>query len=83
VKLERANDLEVLEDIKDKFHRLPMVLVPASREEMASVTEVALELKVQACLYKPFEAAELLERLAEVRRQELREALGLWHLEGG
>ena len=68
--------LEVLEEIREQHPRLPVVLVTGYREEMAPAIEVALKIGAYTCLYKPFQIERLLQVVGEIRRQELRRALG-------
>jgi len=76
MKLNHVSGLDVLKQIRDKFPRLPVILVTGYGKEMTSLIEAALEINAYACLYKPFEIEELLQLLTEVRRQELSRALG-------
>ncbi len=76
MKLNRASGLEVLKEIRAQFPYLPVILVTGYRGEMASAIEAALEINAYACLYKPFQAEELLQLLTEIHNQELGRVLG-------
>ena len=71
IKLNGANGLEVLKEIRERYPHLPVVLVTAYRGETAPAIEAALKIGAYACLYKPLEIERLLELLTQVRRQEL------------
>jgi len=76
VKLDRANGLDVLQEIRARYPHLPVILVTGYRAEMAPAIEAALETGAYSCLYKPLEVEKLLELLTEIRHQELSMALG-------
>ncbi|MFQ5812271.1 MAG: response regulator [Anaerolineae bacterium] len=71
MKLNDISGLEVLEEIREQYPRLPVVLVTGYRQEMAPAIEAALKMQAYTCLYKPFQIEELSQLLAEIRRQEL------------
>lgn len=77
MKLNEIGGLEVLEEIRERHPRLPVVLVTGYRREMGQAIKVALKINAYACLYKPFQIEELLQLLTEVRNQELRRALAV------
>lgn len=62
---------EVLREITEKYDQLPVVLLVGCREELRSSAEAAVVLDARACLQKPFELEELLQVLADIRREEL------------
>ncbi len=76
MKLNEVGGLEILEEIREQHPRLPVVLVTGYRQEMAAAIEAALKVGAYTCLYKPFQIEELLQQVAEIRRQELRRVLG-------
>ncbi len=71
MKLNGINGLDVLRTIREKYPRLPVILVTGNREEMSPAIEAGLELNAYTCLYKPFEIENLLEVLSQIRRGEL------------
>ncbi len=76
MKLNHVDGLEVLQEIRERYPDLPVVLATGYREEMASAIEAALETGAYACLYKPFQIEELLQALTEIHHQELGRMLG-------
>ena len=76
MKLNDISGLEVLQEIRERYPLLSVIIVTGYREEMASAIEAALKIHAYACLYKPLEIEELLQLLAEIRRGELGRALG-------
>ena len=75
MKLGATTGLEVLEEIREQYADLPVILVTGYGEEMASAIECALKISAFTCLYKPFEIQALLEVLGEIRQRELRKLL--------
>ena len=73
MKLNNTDGLEVLKDIKEKYPSMPVVLVTAYGEEMASKIKQALEVSAHTCLYKPFQLQELLKVIGEIRNKKLRD----------
>lgn len=76
MKLNNISGLEVIKEIRERHPHLAVVLVTGYREEMCPAIEAALKMNAYTCLYKPFEIDELLQVLSEIRKQELRRALG-------
>jgi two-component system response regulator HydG len=76
MKLNDVSGLEVLEEIRAQYPRLPVVLVTGYRQEMALAIEAALKIGAYTCLYKPFPIEELIQLLTEVCYQELGRVLG-------
>ena len=76
MKLNDIGGLEVLEEIRERYPRLPVILVTGYRQEMGRAIEAALKVAAYTCLYKPFQIEELSQLLAEIRRQELGRILG-------
>ena len=76
MKLNGIGGLEVLKEIRERYPRLPVILVTGYRAEMGPAIEVALEVNAYTCLYKPFQIEGLLQVVAEIRRQELGRILG-------
>ncbi len=76
MKLNDVSGLEVLEEIRERYPRLPVVMVTGYRQEMGQAIEAALKIGAYTCLYKPFQIEGLLQVVAEIRRQELARILG-------
>jgi len=76
MKLNDVSGLEVLEEIRERYPRLPVVLVTGYRQEMGRAIEAALKIGAYTCLYKPFQIEELLQLVTEIRRQEQGRILG-------
>ena len=76
MKLDDIGGLEVLKEIRARYPRLPVVMVTGYRAEMGPAIEAALKIGAYTCLYKPFQIEGLLQVVTEIRRQELRWALG-------
>jgi len=71
MKLDRISGLEVLNEIREHYPRLPVILITGYREEMSPAIEAALKISAYTCLYKPLQIEALLQLLTEVRHQEL------------
>ena len=71
MRLNRINGLDVLQEIREQYPHLPVILVTGYRAEMARAIEAALKINAHACLYKPFEIEKLVRVLTEIRHQEL------------
>jgi DNA-binding NtrC family response regulator len=76
MKLNNINGLDVLKDIRARYPSMPVVLITGHRQEMAETVRAALEINAHACLYKPLEIPDLLEKLAQIQLQRLR---GVWN----
>jgi DNA-binding NtrC family response regulator len=76
LKLGAASGLDVLGEIRRKYPSKPVVLMTGYREEMGGAVEKGLRIGAYACLYKPFEAEELLGIIAEISREKLHHVLG-------
>ena len=76
MKLDDIGGLEVLKEIRARYPLLPVVMVTGYRAEMGPAIEAALKIGAYTCLYKPFQIEGLLQVVTEIRRQELRWALG-------
>jgi two-component system response regulator HydG len=76
MKLNGRGGLEVLKEIRARYPSLPVLLVTGYRQEMAAAIQAALEINAYACLYKPLEIPDLLEKLAQLQLTHLRRALG-------
>ncbi len=76
LKLGNTDGLEVLKSIRAKYPSKPVVLVTAYRDEMAGSIEKGYRLGAYTCLYKPFEAEELIRHIEEIRRRKCRAVLG-------
>lgn len=71
MKLNSTSGLRVLEEVRQRYPRLPVVLVTGYRAEMAQAVKAAIKIDAYTCFYKPVEIGGLLEVLTEVRRREL------------
>ena len=71
MKLNSINGLHVLEEVRKRYPRLPVILVTGYRGETAQAIEAAVKIDAYTCLYKPAEMDGLLQVLAEVRQREL------------
>lgn len=71
MKLNSTNGLPVLEEVRQRYPRLPVVLVTGYREEMAQAVKGAIKINAYTCFYKPVEIGGLLQVLTEVRQREL------------
>jgi two-component system response regulator HydG len=76
MKFDGRGGLEVLKEIRARYPSLPVLLVTGYRQEMAATIQSALEINAYACLYKPLEIPDLLEKLANYQLERLRGALG-------
>jgi two-component system C4-dicarboxylate transport response regulator DctD len=72
LKFNGISGLDVLKDIRRRNPSLPVLIVTGHREEMAASIEAALEINAHACLYKPLEIPRLLDMLAQIQRERLR-----------
>jgi two-component system response regulator HydG len=75
MKLNGHSGLEVLKEIRARYPSLPVLLVTGYRQEMASAIQAAQELNAYACLYKPLEIPDLLDKLSRLQLERLRGAL--------
>jgi len=71
LKLGSADGLEVLQEIRTKFPSKPVILVTGYDGEMGASIEKGLKIGAYTCLYKPFEAEELIGIIEEVHRKRL------------
>lgn len=76
MKLDGADGLGVLQQIREYDLQLPVILVTGYREEMTSSIEAALKLNAYACLYKPLQIEELIQVLIGIQHQMLGKILG-------
>ena len=75
MKLNSINGLDVLQEIREQYPNIPVILVTGYRAEMAEAIEGAIELKVYACLYKPLWIEKLFQILVEIHHEELSQFL--------
>jgi DNA-binding NtrC family response regulator len=73
VKLNGINGLDVLEDVRENYPALPVVLITAYPAEMDQIIQSAKKLNIHTVLHKPFEIDELFTTLTQVRNQQLSE----------
>jgi DNA-binding NtrC family response regulator len=71
MKLNSTNGLHVLEEVRQRYPRLPVVLVTGYREETVQAVKAAIKINAYTCFYKPVEIGGLLQVLTEVRQREL------------
>lgn len=71
MKLNSISGLDVLKNIRIKYHNLPVILVTGYRQDMATAIEAALKINAFTCLYKPFQIEELLGVLKTIHHKEL------------
>ncbi len=76
MKLNGITGLDVLQEIREKYPYLPVILITGYAGEMGSLVEKGLELSAFAYLYKPLELEKLFSLLEELKREKLRHALG-------
>jgi CheY-like chemotaxis protein len=75
LKLSDVSGLDVLKKIRIHHPELPVLLVTAYRQEMASAIQLAHDIDAFACLYKPLIIPELLQTLAEIRSGRMKHLL--------
>jgi CheY-like chemotaxis protein len=75
MKLNRIDGYDVLSKIRALHPDLPVLIVTGYRQEMAATIQKALELNAYACLYKPLNIPELLEKLLSARATRIRSLL--------
>jgi DNA-binding response OmpR family regulator len=72
MKLNHISGLDVLKEIRRRDQHIPVFLITGYGQEMAATIERAVELNVYACLYKPVEMPELLQKLGEIQTGNLK-----------
>lgn len=75
MKLKGLDGRQVLQQIRSRHRKMPILLVTGYGEEMAFSIQQALQMKAYACLYKPLAIPELLHLLDEIRIRQMQEAL--------
>jgi two-component system, NtrC family, response regulator HydG len=75
MKLNGLSGLDVLKQIRQRNPELPVLMVTAYRQEMATAMQAALEIHAFACLYKPLEIPALLKMLSDLQLKRLRKAI--------
>jgi DNA-binding NtrC family response regulator len=76
LKLNNANGMEVLGEIRSRYPTKPVVLVTGNRSEAAGSIEMGRRIGAYTCLYKPFESEEMIRIIEDVSRRKLRAFLG-------
>lgn len=76
LKLGNQDGVDVLNDIRARYPTKPVVLVTGYRDEMTASIEKGRKIGAYTCLYKPFEADELISIVEEVRHMKLKAFLG-------
>jgi CheY-like chemotaxis protein len=72
MKLNHIGGLQVLKSIRARYSTLPVLLITGYRQEMAEAIQAALQIKAYACLYKPLEVSDLLDKLTRFQLDRLR-----------
>jgi DNA-binding NtrC family response regulator len=75
MKLNRSNEQEMFQQIRDAHPDLPVLLIAGYRQEMEPTIQKAIQIGAHACFYKPLELFELLDTLAEIQLKTLRKEL--------
>lgn len=76
IKLGNKDGVDVMEEIRAKYPTKPVVLVTGNRDEVCGSIEKGRKIGAYTCLYKPFEAEELLKIIDNVREMKLMSFLG-------
>lgn len=76
LKLGNQDGVDVLNDIRARYPTKPVVLVTGYRDEMTDSIEKGRKIGAYTCLYKPFEADQLISIVEEVRHMKLKAFLG-------
>jgi len=75
VKLNGISGVDVLKQIRQHHPELPVLLVTAYRQEMATAIQAALAINAFTCLYKPLEIPALLHTLSDLQLKRLRKVI--------
>jgi DNA-binding NtrC family response regulator len=75
LKLGDADGVETLARIRARYPTKPVILATGFRDDMASSIEKGLRIGAHACIYKPYEAEELLGMIEEIHHLKLRTSL--------
>jgi two-component system response regulator HydG len=75
MKLGGTDGLKILEQIRENYSDIPVLLITAYRQEMAAAIEKALALHAFACLYKPLDIPQLLKTLDEILTNRLKKSI--------
>ena len=75
LKLNDANGLELLRQIRGKYPSKPVVLVTGYRKEMGDSVEKGRQIGAYTSLYKPFETEGLVNLIEEIRVNKLKNIL--------
>jgi two-component system response regulator HydG len=76
LKLAKADDIDVLKEIRCKYPTKPVVLVTGYRDESAGSIEQGMRIGAYTCLYKPLVAEKLVGIIEEISHRKLRALLG-------
>jgi two-component system response regulator HydG len=76
LKLGDTNGLDVLKDIRAKYPTKPVVLVTGYRDEMSDSIQKGFHVGAYTCLYKPFEAEQIIGLIDEIKKKKLGAVLG-------
>jgi DNA-binding NtrC family response regulator len=77
LKLDQANGIEILREIRAKYPTKPVILVTAYGREMLASIKQGEEIGAYTCLYKPLEIENLIEILEEISRRKRQALLGV------
>jgi DNA-binding response OmpR family regulator len=72
LRLPVLHGLDVYMELKRRGRELPTILVTAYRTEEAKSIDALRSMSVTGCLFKPFEPAELLNAIDEVKAEKCR-----------
>ncbi|KXW57441.1 response regulator [Ferrovum myxofaciens] len=75
LKLGAVNGVDVMKEIKAKYHGKPVLLMTGYREEMGGSIEQARHIGAYTCLYKPFEMDDLFHTIEKIRVDKLKNLL--------
>ena len=70
-KLDQANDLDVLQKIRQTYALWPIVLMTDDEEATTSILEIVAQQRAYSCFYKPLQLDALLQILTKIHHQEL------------
>jgi DNA-binding NtrC family response regulator len=76
LKLGGTDGVSVLKAIRDTYPTKPVVLVSGYKNEMSDSIQKGLQIGAYTCLYKPFEAEEMIELVDEIKRKKMGAVLG-------
>lgn len=75
-KLANKDGVDVMKEIRAKYPTKPVVLVTGNRDEVCASIDKGRKIGAYTCLYKPFEAEDLIKIIENVREMKLMSFLG-------